>query len=117
VGWLSVVGWQIAVIATAFQAGVQIQGLLVLNYSSYLFERWHGTLLIIAVLTFGVTFNIFFSRQLPKMEVLLLIFHVCGFIGVLVPLLVLSKKSPSHEVWTTFFNSGWNSQGTSTLVG
>jgi amino acid transporter len=117
VGWLSSLGWQIAVISTAFQAGVQIQGLLVLNYDWYVFERWHGTLLVIAVVTFGCFFNIFLVKWLPTMEVLLLIFHVCGFFCVLVPLLVLSKKSPSSEVWTGFFDSGWGSQGLSTLVG
>lgn len=117
VGWLSVLGWQIAVIATAFQAGVQIQGLLILNYSTYVFERWHGTLLIIAVITFGVIFNIFFAKHFPKMEILLLVFHICGFFGIFVTLLVLGDKSPSDEVWTQFFNSGWNSDGTSTLVG
>lgn len=117
VGWLSVLGWQIAVISVVFQAGVQIQGLLVLNYESYVFERWHGTLLIIAVISFAVVFNTLFAKQLPKMEVLLLVFHVAGFFGVLVPLLVFSEKSSSKEVWTQFFNSGWNSDGTSTLVG
>lgn len=50
-------------------------------------------------------------------EVVLFIFHVCGFVAVLAPLLVLSKKSSSQAVWTEFFNSGWDSYGTSTLVG
>ena len=110
-------GWQVAVASTAFQAGTQIQGLLVLNYSSYVFERWHGTLLVIAVVTFAVFFNIFFARQLPIMEVLLLVFHVCGFFCVLIPLLVLSHRSPSRQVWTEFFDSGWGSDGVSSLVG
>ena len=116
-GWLSVLGWQIAVTSTAFQAGAQIQGLLVLNYEWYVFERWHGTLLIMAVVAFAVFFNTFLAKQLPMMEVLLLIFHVCGFFCVLIPLLILSKRSPSDKVWTEFFDSGWGSYGTSTLVG
>ncbi|KAK5171856.1 uncharacterized protein LTR77_003492 [Saxophila tyrrhenica] len=117
VGWLSTLGWQIAVISTAFQAGVQIQGLLVLNYPDYVFERWHGTLLVIAVVSFGCLFNVFLAKQLPFMEVLFLIFHICGFFCVLIPLLVLGKKSPSKEVWTMFFDGGWDNQGVSTLVG
>ena len=117
VGWLSVLGGQIAVASTSFQAGTQIQGLLVLNYESYVYERWHGTLLVIAVVTFAVLFNTFAAKQLPTMEVLLLVFHVCGFVAVLVPMLVLSKKSSSKVVWTEFFDSGWGSFGTSTLVG
>jgi choline transport protein len=46
-----------------------------------------------------------------------LIFHVCGFFCVLIPLLVLSKKAPSSVVWTEFFDGGWGSTGVSTLVG
>ena len=117
IGWLSVLGWQVAVASTSFQAGTQIQGLLVLNYDWYVYERWHGTLLVMAVVAFAALFNTFAARQLPVMEVLLLIFHVCGFLCVLVPLLVLSKKAPSEVVWTSFFDSGWGSYGTSTLVG
>ena len=117
VGWLSVVGWQIAVSSTSFQAGTQIQGLLVLNYRWYVYESWHGTLLVIAVVAFAVLFNTFLAKQLPTMEILLLVFHVCGFFCVLIPLLVLSNKAPSSKVWTSFFDSGWGSYGTSTLVG
>ena len=32
-------------------------------------------------------------------------------------MLVLSKKAPSDVVWTSFFDSGWGSNGTATLVG
>ena len=115
--WLGVLAWQVAVAATSFQAGTQIQGLLVLNYPDYGFERWHGTLLVWAVVTFAVLFNIFLARQLPVMEVLMLVFHLAGFFCVLVPLLVLSDRAPSSVVWTEFFDSGWGSYGTSALVG
>jgi len=36
---------------------------------------------------------------------------------VLVTLLVLSPKSTSREVWTAFYDPGWNNQGLSVLVG
>lgn len=90
---------------------------MVLNYESYVYQRWHGTLLVIAVVTFAVLFNTFAAKQLPTMEVLMLIFHVCGFVAVLIAMLVLSEKSSSQAVWTEFFDSGWGSYGTSTLVG
>lgn len=34
-----------------------IQGLITLNYPTYGFERWHGTLLVWAVTLFCVIFN------------------------------------------------------------
>lgn len=42
----------------AFLAGTIIQGLLFLNYpSSYVFERWHGTLLFYAIASLGFFFQ------------------------------------------------------------
>lgn len=38
--------WQALVTAVTFLTATQIQGLLVLNYESYVFARWHGTLLM-----------------------------------------------------------------------
>ena len=91
--------------------------MLILNYDWYVFERWHGTLLIIAVVAFAALFNVFLAKRLPVVEVALVVFHICGFFCVLIPLLVTAKISPSEQVWTTFFDSGWGSYGTSTLVG
>jgi choline transport protein len=52
VGWLCVLGWQAGVAIGCFLAGTQIQGLIVLNNDSYVYERWHGTCLTIAVVLF-----------------------------------------------------------------
>lgn len=96
VGWLGVLGWQYVAApdtvyqhkkadkvfralqsSIAFQAGTIIQGLLVLNYGdSYDFKRWHGTLLVIAVLIFGALFNIFLATRLHLVEGTILIVHV-----------------------------------------
>ncbi|KAI7453537.1 hypothetical protein KC368_g2322 [Hortaea werneckii] len=58
VGWLGVLGWQTGIAFSGYLTGTQIQGLLVLNYPGYVFERWHGTLLIIAMLSFAVFFTL-----------------------------------------------------------
>jgi choline transport protein len=52
VGWLCVLGWQAGVAIGCFLAGTQIQGLIVLNNDSYVYERRHGTCLTIAVVLF-----------------------------------------------------------------
>jgi hypothetical protein len=46
-----------------------------------------------------------------------LILHVAGFFCILITLLVLAEKAPSHQVWTTFYDPGWGNQGLSCLIG
>lgn len=117
VGWLGVLGWQTGCAFAAFVTGTQIQGLLVLNYSWYVYQTWHGTLLIIAVLMFAVLFNTFLAQRLHLVEGSILVLHVLGFFGIMIPLWVLSPRASSEAVWTTFYDPGWGSQGLSSLVG
>ncbi|KAI6805556.1 amino acid transporter [Hortaea werneckii] len=117
VGWLGVLGWQTGIAFSGYLTGTQIQGLLVLNYPGYVFERWHGTLLIIAMLSFAVFFNTVLAHRLPLVEGLILFIHVFGFIGIFVTLLALSPKASHQAVWNTFYDPGWNNAGLSTLIG
>ena len=111
-------GWQTGAANTAFLAGTQIQGLLVLNYPNYVYERWHGTLLTCAVATFSVFFNTFLAKKLPLVEGIVLIVHVFGFFAVIITLWVLGPRGDAHDVFTTFNNyGGWPNFGTSALVG
>ncbi|KAK4574910.1 hypothetical protein LTR86_000759 [Recurvomyces mirabilis] len=120
VGWLGVLGWQTGVAFSGFLVGTQIQGLLVLNYEcdcGYIAQRWHGTLLILGMLALAVLFNTFLAHSLPLLEYIVLVIHLLGFLCILIPLWVLAPKTPSAQVWTTFVNPGWSSQGLSCLVG
>jgi choline transport protein len=118
IGWLCVLGWQTGAANTSFLAGTQIQGLIVLNYPNYVFQRWHGTLLTCAVASFSVFFNTFLAKKLPLVEGIVLIIHVFGFFAVIVTLWVLGPRGDAAEVFTTFNNFGnWNSNATSALVG
>ncbi|RMZ05201.1 hypothetical protein D0864_02535 [Hortaea werneckii] len=117
VGWLGVLGWQTGIAFSGYLTGTQIQGLLVLNYPGYVFERWHGTLLIIAMLSFAVFFNTVLAHRLPLVEGLILFIHVFGFIGIFATLLALSPKASHQAVWNTFYDPGWNNAGLSTLIG
>jgi len=117
-GWLCATGWQCAIVAIAFLAGTIIQGLIVLNNANYGFERWQGTLLVIAITVFSILFNTFLAKRLPLIEVLILILHVVGFLIIIIPLWVLSPHNSVTAVFTEFNNGGgWNSNGTATLVG
>ncbi|KAH8646232.1 amino acid/polyamine transporter I [Xylariales sp. PMI_506] len=117
-GWLCVLGWQTSCAATAYIAGTQIQGLIVLNYPSYVYEAWHGTMLTIAVAAFAVVFNTVLASKLPLIEGIVLVIHVFGFFGIIVTLWVLSPRSDAATVFTQFSDGGgWGSLGGSTLIG
>ncbi|KAM3519991.1 hypothetical protein NHJ13051_007137 [Beauveria bassiana] len=118
IGWMCVLGWQTSCASSAFIAGTQIQGLLVLNRPDYVPQPWHGTLLAVAVAAFSVLFNTLLARKLPLVEALVLIIHVFGFFGILVALWVLSPRADAAAVFTEFSDGGgWGSLGGSTLVG
>lgn len=118
IGWLTAIGWQCAIVTIAMLAGTIIQGLIVLNNPGYNFERWHGTLLVIAITTFSIFFNTFLARNLPMVEALILIIHIVGLFAIIIPLWVLAPRNNAKAVFTEFNNGGgWNSDGTATLVG
>ncbi|KAK3644233.1 hypothetical protein LTR56_009770 [Elasticomyces elasticus] len=118
VGWISVLGWQTGLASITFIAGTLIQGLIVLNNPDYIFQRWHGTLLVIAIVAFAVVFNTVLAKRLPMIESLVLILHLLGFFGVLIPLWVLSPRNSTKMVFTQFENlGGWPTQGLSFMVG
>ncbi|KAA6406935.1 MAG: amino acid transporter [Lasallia pustulata] len=117
-GWICVLGWQTGIASVGYLAGTQIQGLLVLNDSSYGYERWHSTLLMIAISFIAVFFNTVFAKYLPMVEGLILILHVFGFFAILVTLWVLAPRNSAKDVFTTFTDGGnWGSAGLSTLIG
>lgn len=116
VGWLCVLGWQAGIAPTAFLAGTIIQGLLVLNCPSYSYQRWHGTLLMIAISLFSLLFNVLLGRRLALAETITLFLHIFGFIAILATLWALVARpnvynSPSM-VFTQFADGGgWGSTG------
>jgi choline transport protein len=64
-GWLTAIGWQVYLASVCYLVGTLIQGMIVLNNPDYVFERWHGTLLTIAVVLFTITFNTALANRLP----------------------------------------------------
>ncbi|KAK3354046.1 amino acid/polyamine transporter I [Lasiosphaeria hispida] len=119
VGWLCVLGWQVGNVAIAFLTSQQIQGLIILNNPSYTPQRWHLTLLVIAIETLCQAFNTFLYRHLPLVETIALILHFAGFFAVLIPLWVLGPRTSSaRDVFFTFTDGGgWGNTGLSCLVG
>ena len=117
-GWLCATGWQAGLVSIAFLVGTIIQGLIVLNYPSYVFERWHGTLLVIAVTLFSIAFNTVFASRLPLVESTLLMIHIVGLLAVILPLWVLAPRANARDALLSFENSGgWPSTGLSAMIG
>lgn len=124
VGWLSVLAWQVAIAGVSFIPAQLVQALVILNHpDTYDPKRWHTTPMAIAFLTLGLLFNVFFYRQLPVLEHIVLFVHIAGFFAILIPLLVLGdlpriENGATADVFFTFTDGGgWGNTGLSCLVG
>ena len=116
-GWLTVAGWQAFLTATYLPATL-IQGLVVMNNPGYDFQRWHGTLLIWALIILAMFINTVVSSILPQLEGLILFLHVVGFFAILIPLVLLAPHGSASDVFTLFLNEGgWSTRGLSFSVG
>lgn len=117
-GWLSALGWQAFVAVAAYQAGNLILVLATLQSPEYTPERWHGTLITMAVCVLAVLFNAFCAKLLPSFEGAVLVLHLVGFLAVIVPLWALAPKASAADVFTNFENNGgWSSVGAACIVG
>lgn len=92
-----VFGWQTVAASAPFLAGTLIQGLLVLTVENYVYERWHGTLLYWAILLVAVAINVLGSGILPLVKKLSMVFHVIGYIVVMVVICVVSSTKHSTD--------------------
>ncbi|KIY02245.1 uncharacterized protein Z520_02383 [Fonsecaea multimorphosa CBS 102226] len=119
IGWFGILGYQIGTTIGAFVAGTMIQGVIILNNpDTYNPQRWHGTLIAMAITICVALFNIFLANHLPLVEGIILVLHVAGFVAILVPLWIMAPRTPSSEVWTSFTDgNGWGSIGVACLVG
>ncbi|KAL8783597.1 MAG: hypothetical protein Q9213_004526 [Squamulea squamosa] len=117
-GWLNVIGWQALAASGAYLCATIIQGLIVLNNPTYNFQRWHGTLLLWAVICVAVLVNTVISSLLPKIECVILILHILGFFAVMIPLVYMAPHTTAKDVFTLFINGGgWQTTGLSFFVG
>jgi choline transport protein len=116
-GWQVMCAWQADLAAIFYLGGTIIQGMIVMNYPSYKFERWQGTLLLYAVIVIGVVFNTVLARLLPWVEGTILITHCVGFIVVLVPMVYLGPHATARDVFVKYLTLGNYNPGLSFFVG
>jgi choline transport protein len=118
VGWLTSLAWIATVATESLFAGTIIQGLMIINNPNYDSKLWQGTLLTWAVIVVNVLINVFTPNLLPKIEVMIMILHLAGFVAIMAALLSTSDIGSASSVWLTAFNTGgWSTQGLSYCVG
>ncbi|KAH7412099.1 amino acid transporter-like protein [Phaeosphaeria sp. MPI-PUGE-AT-0046c] len=118
-GWQSVIAWQALMASAAYLSATSLQGLVINSHPTYTPERWHGTLLVFAIVAVCFVCNTFLSKRLPQVEAVILFLHITLFIVVLSILTAMSPtKSRNQDVWALFLNAGgYDSKGLSFFVG
>lgn len=120
IGWLTSLAWIATVATETLFAGTIIQGLIILdNPTTYDSKPWQGTLLTWAVIAGCIFINVVIPNWLPRFEIFILVFHISGFLAIVVTLWVMTPDIGTHaSVWLTSLNEGgWPSQGLSYCVG
>ncbi|KAF2426488.1 amino acid transporter [Tothia fuscella] len=117
IGWTSALGWQCGVAASAYLVATILQGLIVLNNETYTAQRWHSTLIMMAVLLISGLFNTFGAKKLAMIEGVILFLHIIGFFAVVIPLWACGPSNSSKRVFTEFYNGGgWSSIGSAVII-
>lgn len=117
--WLTTLSWQAIAVSLGYLIATLLQGIIILgNPGAYIPQAWHTVLIIWAVMLFAVIMNSTTSRALARFEGIVLIVHLLGFFGVLIPMVYLGPHNEPAAVFTTFLNEGgWSTQSLSFLVG
>ncbi|KAH8882453.1 putative GABA permease [Thozetella sp. PMI_491] len=115
--WLTVLAWQAMAVSNGYTIATFLQGTVVLAQPAYDPQPYQTVLIIWAAILFAVLVNSTTGRLLARFEGLLLILHLAGFFGILVPLVYFAPHS-SGSILTTFLNEGgWSTQALSFFVG
>jgi choline transport protein len=115
----STIAWQASAASGGYLSATSLQGLVINSQPSYTPTRWHGTLLVFAIMAVALLFNTFLYKHLARVETVILVLHIVLFFIVLIVVTVMSpNKSSNAEVWTLFLNEGgYKSKGLSFFVG
>jgi amino acid transporter len=117
-GWFTIIGWQCGFAASAFLTGTMIQGTAVLAHSKYDALPWQGTLIIWLASLAAMLVNVAGGKVLPRLEAVILVVHILGFFGIMIPLVYMADHAGTQEVFLSFQNGGkFATQGLSWFVG
>ena len=71
------------------------------------------------MVVFAIVFNTSMAKQLPMVEIVILIVHVVGLFAIIIPLLVMAPSRNNGRVaLLDFYNGGnWSTVGLATMIG
>ncbi|KAI1472946.1 amino acid transporter [Daldinia caldariorum] len=116
--WLTTLAWQAISVMCSYLLATLLQGIIVLAHPTYVPLAWHTVLMIWAFALITTLINSTTSRILAKLEAFILILHLTGFFGVLVPMVYFAPHNEPSFVFTTFLNNGnWPTQTMAFFVG
>ena len=75
-----------------------------MTHPSYHHKAWHTVLLFWAAIGFAVFVNAIIGRLLPRFEGFILVVHILGFFGVILPLIFFGPHQDASEVFHTLSN-------------
>lgn len=118
-GWITVGAWCFACSGPPSILANMITSLVIFNNESYIPERWHTSLIMIAIMIVPLTFNLWFRKLLDTFESTGGILHICLFIVFVVVFVVFSPRSDPDFVFKTLTweDSGWDNKGVSWGLG
>lgn len=119
-GWLSTLAWCCGTVSGVFLSGNLIQGIIIILHPTYAATAWKAYLYAFALISINFICNVFLSRKLPKLEGIVFVLVIVGYVSTLVVLWVLSdgNRLTTSQVFTTFSDDGgWGSLGLSMLAG
>ncbi|KAK3984857.1 GABA permease-like protein [Cladorrhinum sp. PSN332] len=120
IGWMSTLSWQAGTASGPFLVGTLIQSSAIVAHPSYAPTNWQGTLMVIAVTMLVWAGNVYGSRWMPLFQNVMLVFHILGFLIIIIIFWVLSPHATAHETFLRFpvvDETGWSPTGLSLMVG
>ncbi|KAJ9493656.1 hypothetical protein H2202_010861 [Exophiala xenobiotica] len=118
-GWITAGAWILTVVGGTFSTAMQITAYAILCNPDYQPQRYHASLIFIALTTIYTLMNIFAIRIFHKLNISGMALHCIGFITTMVYLLAKAHpKNTAMFVFTDFENlSGWHSNGVAWSIG
>ncbi|KAI2787275.1 hypothetical protein POX_f07638 [Penicillium oxalicum] len=118
-GWITVFGWQASTTSICYLIASQIQAMVLLNNPGYVPQQWQGTLIMWAVILGSGLVNIYGIKMLPALQMMGGILHITLFIALVVPIILLSRRSTPEFVFTELLTAddGWQSPGVAWCLG
>lgn len=114
----STIAWQAVTASSAYLTATSLQGLVINSQPSYVPKGWHGTMLVIALMSVAMIFSTVLSKYFARIESCVLVFHLLLFVALIIVLTVMApEKSSNENVWELFLNEGgYESKGVSFFV-